>query len=109
MSGKMNIGGKEYTQRGVSTLEINGKTEDGGVVPTDSYDGCGHINITINLSEDYVEVNEQDLPQVQSIESTSEDIDNNIKIDISEVIEKEEAKSWISKILQYIKNIFKKN
>lgn len=109
MSDKFNIDGKEYTQRGVSTLEINDKVDTSGVVSSESHDGSGHMNIIINLAEDDVEVNEQDSSEIQSIENINENIVNDTKIEMPEVIEKEETKSWISKILQYIKNIFIKN
>lgn len=109
MSDKFNIDGKEYTKRGVSTLEINDKVNTSGVVSLESHDGSGHMNIIINLTEDDVEVNEQDSSEIQSIENINENTVNDAKMDMPEIIEKEETKSWISKILQYIKNIFIKN
>lgn len=109
MSDKLNINGKEYTQRGVSTLEINDKVDTSGVVSLESHDGSGHMNIIINLAEDDVEVSEQDSPQIQSIENINESKVNDAKMEMPEGIENKETKSWISKILQYIKNIFIKN
>lgn len=113
MSDKFNIDGKEYTQRGVSTLEINDKVATSGVVSLESHDGSGHMNIVINLAEDDVEVNEQDSSEIQSIENINENINeskaDDAKVEMPEAIEKKETKSWISKILQYIKNIFIKN
>lgn len=109
MSNKINIDGKEYTQRGVSTLEINDKVATSGVVSLESHDGSGHMNIIINLAEDYVEVNEQDSPEIQSTENINESKADDSKMEMSEAIEKKETKSWISKILQSIKNIFIKN
>ena len=104
MSNKIIIDGKEYTERTITHLDVDGvKTNSYTIIPEAS-NSDGILNVTINVTSDIVQNSQSDSPQIQSVEN----IDKGEQLNISEVTENEETKSWIRKIIDSIKRFIKK-
>ena len=104
MSKKVIIDGKEYTERTISYVEIDGVKTDGNVITPGSNNKGGTMNLKIAVTSAVEESIQPDSPQIQSIEN----IDRGEQLSISEVTENKETKSWIRKIIDSIKRFIKK-
>lgn len=104
MSKKVIIDGKEYTERTISYVEIDGVKTNGNVITPGLNNKGGTMNLKIAVTSVVEESVQTDSPQIQSIEN----IDKGEQLNISEVTENKETKSWIRKIIDSIKRFIKK-
>jgi len=104
MSKKVIIDGKEYTERTISHFDVDGVKTTGYVIVPEESKKSGTMNLTITVSSGIEESVQSNSPQMQSVEK----IDKGEQLNISEVIENKEAKSWLRKIIDLIKRFIKK-
>ncbi|RDY23323.1 hypothetical protein CHF27_008735 [Romboutsia maritimum] len=97
MVNKVTIDGKEYTERVISSMDIDGVKTIQHIIPPQAAKADASANVTINLEGDKVE--QSSLLQTQSIENKEE-------ISALKLGENKEDKSWIKKIFDSIKKLF---
>lgn len=96
MGSKVIIDGKEYTERTVESLQINGTTVTNNLIQASSFDNNHTIEVNINTGEEIrASVSTEEI-KVQSIEQNK--IQEN---------KEEEPKTLIRRFIEFIKNIFK--
>lgn len=101
MGSKITIDGKEYTQRVIQSLEINGATTPNNLIDATSINNNYIVEVNINTGEEVrIATSEEDV-KIQSIEE--ETIEEELK-----PIERVESKSLVSRFIDFIKNIFKR-
>jgi Mg2+/citrate symporter len=110
MNDKVVIDGKEYTQRSVSNLNMDGVQIDGNIIPQGLNGEDGVMNVTINLAEDEPENTQQLNSQENEDKGNISEIEYNENEDnISEDVQNKETKSWVRKIIASLKKIITKN
>lgn len=98
MANKININGKEYSEREIKTVVINGIEQSSNVISSTNNKGGENISVDLTVSTEgnkQSTVEAQDVKTMQSIENT------NAKENLSK-------ESHINKIFKYIKNFIKK-
>ena len=102
MGNKVIIDGKEYTERTISSIEIDGIKSNQQVIPPQSTKVGGTLNVTINLQEDKIE--EPNLSKMEALKSNS--VSSNEQSSVLEVDKSKEGNQWIKKIVNLIKKLF---
>lgn len=98
MANKININGKEYSEREIKTVVINGIEQSSNVISSINNKGGENISVDLTVSTEgnkQSTVEAQDVKTMQSIENTN----------VKENLPKE---SRINKIFKSIKNFIKK-
>lgn len=96
MGSKVIIDGKEYTERTVESLQINGTTVTNNLIDASSFDNNHAIEVNINTGEEIRAASIVENINVQSIEES--------KVEENKA---EESKNLIRRFIKFIKNIFK--
>ncbi|MPN17803.1 hypothetical protein SDC9_165158 [bioreactor metagenome] len=98
MANKININGKEYSEREIKTIVINGIEQSSNVISSANNKGGENISVDLTVSTEYNKepiVESQDIKAMQSIEN----------IDVKENSSKQ---SYINRIFKSITNFIKK-
>lgn len=98
MSNKVIIDGKEYTEKSVDFMNVNGEKIESNIITADTANRENILNVTIKIKEDNNEEVQNQKNDTLNIESV-ENIDS---------LKGEEKISWLKKIWISIKNIFTK-
>lgn len=98
MSNKIIIDGKEYTEKSVDFMNVNGEKIESNIITADTANRENILNVTIKIKEDNNEEVQNQKNDTLNIESV-ENIDS---------LKGEEKISWLKKIWTSIRNIFTK-
>lgn len=98
MSNKVIIDGKEYTEKSVDFMNVNGEKIESNIITADTANRENILNVTIKIKEDNNEEVQNPKNDTLNIESV-ENIDS---------LKGEEKISWLKKIWTSIRNIFTK-
>lgn len=98
MSNKVIIDGKEYTEKSVDFMNVNGEKIESNIITADTANRENILNVTIKIKEDNNEEVQNQKNNTLNIESV-ENIDS---------LKGEEKISWLKKIWTSIRNIFTK-
>lgn len=98
MSNKVIIDGKEYTEKSVDFMNVNGEKIESNIIIADTANRENILNVTIKIKEDNNEEVQNQTNNTLNIESV-ENIDS---------LKGEEKISWMKKIWTSIRNIFTK-
>ncbi|CEH34919.1 hypothetical protein [Romboutsia lituseburensis] len=98
MSNKVIIDGKEYTEKSVDFMNVNGEKIESNIITADTANRENILNVTIKIKEDNNEEVQNQKNDTLNIESV-ENIDS---------LKGEEKISWLKKIWTSIRNIFTK-
>lgn len=88
MSNKVIIDGKEYTEKSVDFMNVNGEKIESNIITADTANRENILNVTIKIKED-------------NNEEAQKQVNNNLNIETLEdtsLLEGEEKISWIKKI-----------
>lgn len=96
MSNKVIIDGKEYTEKSVDFMNVNGEKIESNIITADTANRENILNVTIKIKEDNNEEVQNQKNDTLNIESV-ENIDS---------LKGEEKISWLKKIWTSIRNIF---
>lgn len=105
MGSKIIIDKKEYTERTVDSLQINGTTISNNIIDTSSLDNSYIVEVNINTGVEMQVSSESKSIDAQSIDIES--IESN-KTKETASVEKVASKSLISRFIEFIKNLFKR-
>lgn len=105
--GKIIIDGKEYTSRTIDALELDGIKSTDIKIP--SITGENGVVVELNINVNIDSLGGEATPQVQSIENEVqiESIEGTDKIEPIENEETIQSKSWVRRIIDSIKRMFK--
>lgn len=98
MSNKVIIDGKEYTEKSVDFMNVNGEKIESNIITADTANRENILNVTIKIKEDNNE-------EVQNQKNDTLNIESVENIDL---LKGEEKISWLKKIWTSIRNIFTK-
>lgn len=98
MSNKVIIDGKEYTEKSVDFMNVNGEKIESNIITADTANRENILNVTIKIKEDNNEEVQNQKNDTLNIESV-ENIDS---------LKGEEKIFWLKKIWTSIRNIFTK-
>lgn len=98
MSDKVIIDGKEYTEKSVDFMNVNGEKIESNIITADTANRENILNVTIKIKEDNNEEVQNQKNDTLNIESV-ENIDS---------LKGEEKISWLKKVWTSIRNIFTK-
>lgn len=111
MGEKVTINGKEYTERSINFIEINGNKVTNGIITTEIGKNGPKVSAIIQVDGSSFEAASNDfVVQGQSDKVINNNIEDKERVDNfyekKEVIQGKESENWIVKLIKRIKNIF---
>lgn len=106
MGSKITIDGKDYTERIVESLEINGEIYETNVIEASAFGDNYTIEVNINTGEEIRGFYNEVESQVQAMEKIDNDGDKELYRENKEPVQNTEQISLLNRFIKFIKNIF---